>query len=372
MKLAQRLIEQPQREKGGSIAQERFDYQALWGLALIFSNHATDEDYAVAFEFHDDVLLLDSASDPAKIRFYQVKTKSKGHWTLADLFRRPPLKKGEEEKGQPLSFMGKLFSGYSAFPEETAEMSFVSNLPLEFHSSNAIAFKNCDAKIFAKFLEKLKLEHKDASDEQASLMYFVKADLSLEDSATHIKGKLNDFVVKALGEISYNLESLYRAVVEDCRTRSKFTGEIKSFEELIRYKAVTRADVDKWLAPLSLQSAMPEWPEIASELSGSPVQITQLRTEWMKYRAQALDAGNEAIRTVRRAIRAALHPIIENGLSLDEYMAAASLLVKPLAMQHLTPYSDNKLRVMILYEVMSYATTGQFQDVDPQSPDKAA
>lgn len=29
MSLAKRLVEQPQREQGGSLAQERFDYQAL-------------------------------------------------------------------------------------------------------------------------------------------------------------------------------------------------------------------------------------------------------------------------------------------------------------------------------------------------------
>ena len=61
MSLAERLVEHPQREVGGSVAQERFDYQALWGLALIFSNHGKSEDYAIAFEFHDDVVLLDSS-----------------------------------------------------------------------------------------------------------------------------------------------------------------------------------------------------------------------------------------------------------------------------------------------------------------------
>ena len=69
MSLAKRLVEHPQREIGGSLAQERFDYQALWGLALIFSNHETSEDYAIAFELHEDILLLDSAKAPASIRF---------------------------------------------------------------------------------------------------------------------------------------------------------------------------------------------------------------------------------------------------------------------------------------------------------------
>lgn len=188
--LAKRLVEQPQREQGGSLAQERFDYQALWGLALIFSSHESGEDYAVAFEFHDDVLLLDSSTAPATLRFYQVKTKDKGHWTLTDLFRRPALKKGQKDEDRPLSFMGKLFAGYQAFPAETAQMCFVSNLPLEFGGVNqSIAFKDCDSPTFAKFLERLKLEHNSATEEQVGLMHFAKADLSLDDASTHAKSR---------------------------------------------------------------------------------------------------------------------------------------------------------------------------------------
>lgn len=62
MSLAEKLISKPQREKGGETGFERYDYQALWGLALIFEQHGGGDDYAIAFEFHDDILVMDSAS----------------------------------------------------------------------------------------------------------------------------------------------------------------------------------------------------------------------------------------------------------------------------------------------------------------------
>ncbi|MFZ5677078.1 MAG: DUF4297 domain-containing protein [Pseudomonadota bacterium] len=371
MSLARKLITQPQREKGGSLAQERFDYQALWGLALIFSNHERGEDYAVAFEFHDDVLLLDSATEPASVRFYQIKTKERGHWTLTDLFRRPAPKKGQKTADRPLSFMGKLFSGYLAFPDETAEMSFVSNVSLDFANAT-IAFKDCDSTTFSKFVERLKREHETASLEQASLIQFVKADLSLQDASTHAKGKLHNFIVNSLGDISYSLDSLYRAVVEDCRTRSKYTGEISSFDDLIRFKAITRSDVEKWLSELSTHSTMPDWVEIAAELSANIIQKMRMREEWLIYRAKVLDAGDEAIRSVRREIRNGLLPIIDSGLSLDQFIEAVFPLIKNSASKHLSPYSDNRLRVMILYEVIQYGATGQFQGAHKESADEAS
>lgn len=373
MSLAKRLVEHPQREVGGSLAQERFDYQALWGLALIFSSHEKDEDYAIAFEFHDDVVLLDSAKTPASVRFYQVKTKDKGHWTLTDLFRRPSLKKGQKEEDRPNSFMGKLFSNYQAFPEDTAAMSFVSNVPLEFAgASEDIAFKDCNADNFAKFLTRLQAEHGSATEDQASLMHFVKADLSLNDASTHAKGKLNNFVVKAHGEIAYNLNGLYKAVIEDCRTRSKYTGEIKSFEDLIRYKAICRADVETWLTAVGAQAKSPEWSEISADLAYDAMKKARLRAEWMKYRAKVLDAGDEGVRSVRRDIRMALAAFSGAQPSLMDIADTILAQIRPAAIDNLSPCTDERLIVMIIYEVFQHGEAGEFQSINKKPADKPA
>lgn len=373
MSLAKRLVEHPRREVGGSLAQERFDYQAFWGLALIFSNHEKNADYAIAFEFHDDVVLLDSAKMPATVRFYQVKTKQKGHWTLADLFRRPAVKRGQKEEDRPYSYMGKLFSNYMAFPDNTAGMSFVSNLAPDFTgASDGIAFKDCSGDTFAKFLTRLQSEHGSATKDQAGLMHFVRADLSLNDASTHAKGKLHNFVVKALGEVAYNLDGLYRAVVEDCRTRSKYTGEIKSFDDLIRYKAICRADVDRWLAAVGAQTKAPEWSEIAPDLTYDTMKKMRLRAEWMRYRPKVLDVGDEGIRSVRRDIRSALSRVAGDGLSLTDIADTILTLVKPASVKHLSPCTDERLIVMILYEVVQYGEAGEFQSPDQKPSGQTA
>jgi hypothetical protein len=369
LSLAKRLIEQPLREKGGSTAQERFDYQALWGLALIFTNHNNADDYAIAFEFHDDVMMLDSATAPAAVRFYQVKTKKSGHWTLGDLFRRPAAKPGEEKPHSPI---GKLFQDYQAFPDHTDRMCFVSNVPLEFGSKDVVElpFSECDEEDFKKFLGKLRSEHPGATDAQASLMQFVRADLSLHDADTHTKGKLHNFVVKSLGDIHYSLDTLYRAIVEDCRTRSKYTGDILTFEDLIRFKAITRADVDKWLAELSAHSSVPEWPEVASDLELPAITKAKLRREWMLYRTKVLDAGDEGIRAARRRIDKALASK-GAGLSLADLLAEVAAEVSADVRRNVTPLTDERLSVMILYEVYLHGEAGELQAAGPQPSDKA-
>jgi hypothetical protein len=375
MSLAKRFVEHPRREIGGSLAQERFDYQALWGLALIFSNHEKSDDYAITFEFHDDIVLLDSAKAPASVHFYQVKTRDKGHWTLTDLFRRPTLEKDQKEEDRPLSFIGKLFSNYEAFPDDTVAMSFVSNVPLEFAGANQdIAFKDCGDDTFAKFLKRLQTECGSATKDQAGLMHFVKADLSLYDASTHAKGKFNNFVRKAHGEVAYNLDGLYRAVIEDCRTRSKYTGAINNFEDLIRYKAICPADVAKWLAAVSAQVKAPEWSEIVADLTYDGMKKLRLRAEWMKYRVKALDAGDEGIWSARRDIRAALAQVAKQSPSLSLTDLADTVLaqIKATVVKHLSPCPDDRLIAMILYEVGYYEETGEFQNPDKKPSDQAA
>lgn len=349
MSLAKKLVELPQREHAGSIAQQRFDYQAHWGLALIFSHHATGEDYAIAFEFHDDVLLLDSAQEPASVKFYQVKTKAKGHWTLGDLFRR---NKGADGDSKLPSHIGRLFSDYLSFPDETSELAFVSNVPLAFGpSKNPVQFKECDGKKFQEFLKKLQEEHATATNEQAGLFTFVKADLSLEDAATHTKGKLNNFVAEHLGEVPFSLDSLYRAVIEECRTRSRFTGEISTFADLLKYKAITRADVQSWLDTVSSHVSIPRWEEVAAYLSVTGVEALKLRAEWNRYRARVLDAGDEALRTVRREIQSQVADTWNDDVDMHVFVEEIIYAVRDFARSHLAPLNDHALKVMVLYEV---------------------
>ena len=57
------LTHVPEREKGGQTALDRFDYQTAWGVSRLLDLHEKGENYAVAFEFHDDIVALDEAQD---------------------------------------------------------------------------------------------------------------------------------------------------------------------------------------------------------------------------------------------------------------------------------------------------------------------
>jgi hypothetical protein len=367
---AERLVSEPQREKSGETGYERFDYQALWGLALIFEHHGLTDDYAIAFEFHDDIVLLDSASSPTRARFYQVKTKDKGHWTLSDLYRRKPRKEGPSGSKLP-SHMGKLFSNFVIFPDETEQLNFVSNVPCSFldAASGACHFTECDADTLAKFMTKLTAEYPGATPAAVSLIRYVRADLSLHDSSAHIKGKLNDFVLEQIGSVEYNPDTLYKTIVEECRTRSKYTGGVSNFSELVKYKSITRSQVEGWLDQVRRRHALPSWAEISHHLTMSGIELAQLSREWRRYRAMALDTGNEAINALRDKIRTELQQLVGTTLDLTALIDHLYTKVEDFAEASMPPFKPARLKAMIIYEVFSHDTTGEIQTTDPKSPE---
>ncbi|TAK09860.1 MAG: DUF4297 domain-containing protein, partial [Rhizorhabdus sp.] len=58
------LTKKPQRETAGSDASTRFDYQKDWAFCEMMQRHRAEENYLIAFEFHDDVLFLSPAEQP--------------------------------------------------------------------------------------------------------------------------------------------------------------------------------------------------------------------------------------------------------------------------------------------------------------------
>ncbi|MGV7218611.1 dsDNA nuclease domain-containing protein [Bradyrhizobium sp. UFLA05-112] len=191
MSFADRLVAEPQREKSGETGAQRYDYQALWGLTLVFAHHGTSSDYAISFEFHDDIVLLNSSSAPSQASFYQVKTKSKGHWTLTELTSRKK-RKNDPNNGLLPSHAGKLYSNYDIFPSETNKLAFVSNVPCQFFDAAATecCMSDAEPKMLSDLTAKLQAEYPTASATIVDELFrFVRADLKSSGQFSAYQGQ---------------------------------------------------------------------------------------------------------------------------------------------------------------------------------------
>lgn len=355
MALASDLISTPLREKGATA--DRYDFQTMWGLALLFQEHETNEDYAIVFEFHDDVVLLNHSKNPSSVRFFQVKSKNtNGGWTLASLLKRKKSKDKKDDKLKP-SYIDKMFDNIHKFSTSVASAYFISNQLCSFNSTKkSFRVDECSEEDFKKIVKSVKEAYPAATDDEVKLLGFTRTDLSLGDATSHTKGKLQSFITQQLGEVWFNPESVYKAIANECRRKAYFSGELITLEQAIKEKGLTKADVTVWLNAIQSNSRSPDWGSIAPQLSYSFAEQLQISHEYKIYRSVVLNTADRAVQRIRMKIVEILPNVIsDDSLTLNDMVQIVFEATGQIAVKYLSPYTSAKLKAMIIYEIYTYS-----------------
>jgi len=77
-------------ESGGEHNNDGVDFARYWAMYLLVAlERAKHDDYAVLFEYIQDVALFNSPSKPTTAHLFQLKKKDRREWSIASLCRRP-------------------------------------------------------------------------------------------------------------------------------------------------------------------------------------------------------------------------------------------------------------------------------------------
>lgn len=348
------LVSKPFREKGATGG--RYDFQTMWGLALLFQQHGTNDDYAIVFEFHDDVALLDSATNPSSVRFYQVKSKAtNGGWTLTSLLKREKVKTEGGIKEKP-SYIDKMFDNVDKFSGAVLSADFVSNQLCGFNAGkNYFRLSECKTEDFKKIVASVQQAYPSATEAQIGLLGFQRTELSLGDAVSHTKGKLQTFIAEQLGTVWFSPEAVYQAIADECRRKANFSGETSSLQQAIKEKGLTKANVQEWLDAIQSNSRSPEWGTIAPSLSYPFAEQLRISQEYKVYRAVALNSADRAVQRIRMKIAETLPTVVEDAsLSLVDMVEALYLQSEEVGKKYLSPFSPSRLKAMIIYEVYAH------------------
>lgn len=343
------LLTVPTRESGGRTAYDRFDYQTAWGISRLLELHGHGQNYAVAFEFHDDIVSLDDADAPTKAVFYQVKTKQSGNWSFSQITQR------KTEKGTTKnSFAGKMFDNFVRFGASVERLSFVSNQPLPevivVHGEEA--FSKAQKDKLAKFVAGLASEAGSfRHDEHTSLFFFVFSDLNLSGYEETVIGRIAMFLDQELG--SHIPPKPFALMLNDfCRRKSKSIGDVSSFEQLKATKFITRADMTKWLSQVREQhERRPEWSSVANDLSLPFGQKIKVERAWREYEVLLHSRPNAATIAFAAKVQAIVQRAIDTSASLMDLVDAVYPAVKPLVSCWHAGASEAFVKAVILYEV---------------------
>jgi hypothetical protein len=349
LRLTDSLLSVPQREEGGRTAYDRFDYQTAWGLSRLIDLHADGKNYAVAFEFHDDVVCLDDADAPKSAVFYQVKTKLSGNWSFAQITHRPT--EGGKKKS---SFAGKMFDSFVKFGAVVERLGFVSNQPLPevlvVHGEES--FLKADKKKLAKFVDALATETQGfRGSEHTSLFFFCFSPLNLSNYDDTIVGRIAEFLETEL--CSHVPPRAFALVLNDyCRKRSRKLADLSSFEQLKASKFVTRANMVKWLSQAQQQhERRPEWISIAAELDLPFAEKVKVERAWREYEVALRARQNAATVQFTERVRTIIDAALDGSEDLIALMNAVFPSVKPEVAAWRSGCTDPFVKAVILYEL---------------------
>lgn len=325
MNIADKLLSIKPREESGSKTSKKYSFQTDLSLFLLLRRHEQLEDYVYLFDFHDDLMILDSAESPTNIDFYQIKTKDKGNWTINDLLKSD---KDKETKKDLLSILGKLYFNKLNFPDSTRSLNFITNASFSFKhlkskedSTKKVEIKatELDQDNLDKCFTKIREEHgiNDSSDFE-TLTNFKVTKLSNADSNTHCLGELSSLVHKLNPDNKVNPQLAYYQIIGEVRRKGNSITSDQDFKdlgELIAVKGISKKQFLEYLEKAGLyKSVEDEWNEVKTQLELSGIKTIEL----LKYKSAFRDVNMKLISDVNKIPLKKLKSEIESLLVLCE------------------------------------------------------
>lgn len=254
MSLSNALVSTSQTERGGEVAIRGFEYQASFGISYLLDKYLAKKDFVFIFEYHDDILVLNSADNPTSSEFIQVKTKQNGKWTLASVVNSSAKK--------PISFVAKLFRHFVNFKAYPIELMFISNAGFDFTDLGRVKAVFLDEQTKLIIIEKVKQQVEALENVPLERLEFVTSDLSLLGYSSHLKGKMCEFLDANYGvNHGVNASSLTEVFIRLCNEKVRVpSGNIESFEDLIVKKGITSQFINEILNKIiTTKETQPTW-----------------------------------------------------------------------------------------------------------------
>lgn len=310
--LRKKLVEIPS-DKAGAVASNRFDFQKNWAICKLLELHASGDSFVLCFEQHDDIIVLDSRDNPTKVSFYQVKTNSKGNFTLKKLIT--PKK---ADARNPKSIFSKLYKHKADFGDDTASLNIVSNSAFEIKLSNASESSEgkrliCFSDVHPDEITKIKdVLAKELSIDKAQITfedisYLHVSDLPVDQHDSVTRDRLNAYIESMSPGGRFTPSLPYKQLFEEVRRKSRCELSISNYEELLALKSISKDEFDKILDLfVSSDEFEKTRGEIVSRLNSENVDIgfiSKFNANWKVFSVARMGASNEVLNHIVTSLK---------------------------------------------------------------------
>ncbi|WP_173009262.1 dsDNA nuclease domain-containing protein [Methylobacterium sp. P1-11] len=354
MSLITDLTNIPQREKGGSTALDRLDFQTTFGLDELLRRHVAPGNYGIAFEFHDDIVVLDDVGNPGSITTYQLKTDKSKKWTIARLTSRK-AEPGTNKKGP--SIAAKMYDNRVKFGHRVQEVYFVSNQPCDFIDQDKYpcSFSNGSPDSVSEFEAAMKAEIPAFKDVDTKLFHYDQTSFGLNEYSNYILGRIVNFLADHCSVQECNHRAFYLGVYDQCRNKSKFLKDVVSYDQLIAAKFVARNDFDQWINDLKLSlKTRPKWSSVQASNSGYTFQeLAPIRIQWRNYEAMQFSTDFINLALWKKEVRKRLDQPSVAYSSIKMMIDTESEALKDTAKLRFGHYDRTFVQAALLYEYLA-------------------
>ncbi|WP_185208011.1 dsDNA nuclease domain-containing protein [Chryseobacterium sp. C3] len=359
MNLTEKFKRIKPRENSGSVASNRFDFQKNWAICKLIELTNSNVDFLLAFEYHEDIIVLDSVNNPTQIDFYQIKTKDKGSYSLKNILTRKKLKNGDGG-----SILGKLYQNKLHFEVETNSLNIVSNTKFniksiqenkliiccnELHEDEKVEIENClKSELSIEWLQDF-----------FNIIFLHTSELTIEHHNEITKDKLNRLIeTRYNAHVKYNPSLAYRTIFDEVNRRNNLEREIQSFDELINFKSISKADFE---AMLKIVVSEPDKLDLLKNklfnlLDAEKINLS-LRKKYLEawkdvqiqYLSLSNDFFNQCVEVIKKVIEENIEQLDGNLLESLDKLYKALLNQKIIQKQQI--YSEYFLKMVILKEI---------------------
>ncbi len=321
MELRDLLIARRPPDRGGAIESNRSSFQKNWALYHLIELHETGDNYMMVFEHHDDILVLDSDTEPSKIDFYQVKTRVSGDWTLKGLLARSKkpqvVSDSEQEQQESLSILGTLYRQRLVFEDCARSLNVISNarfkITLESSDDVSVQHRKICASEFnsvakSEVATALAKEHLLAeTDVILDIIHLAVTPLSITACDAIARDALGRFLENYRPNVPYRFSTVYRTVIDEITRQTNSEWLPTDFDDLIKTKSISKKRFQDILDKAEThRNETAIWQSVESRLNaeGLPFpMLMRIKSDWRKCEIELMDHTNIALGTLRKEIK---------------------------------------------------------------------
>lgn len=365
------------KENAGPPASKRFEYQMNWGLSKLLELEDKGEDYTIAFDYHDDIIVFNSEANASGVDFYQVKTKTNGQWRLGEIYNpSTPDDESDKEEGEDdtknegaakenkpkkkkLSYLAKLLS-HTLRISTSKNFFFVTNRQFskagfeKAPKGQLVSFTDIKKEKQDEIKEALKNEIEELDVSHTENFYILQDQIPLDGFQNSLRGAVSEFLKKDAGNAEIDADVFYSTLLHQIiRTRNNYDADIDDVKQFLEKKCFTKSQFSALIKGLSnLESFNSRCQTITTWLNAiPPFEADGIRKQLSELRKDMTSYGNLSLLRMFNKIR----DILDNNEFKREdptYVGYAERMVGILKreMPEAMNYEDNYLIALTLYE----------------------